>query len=566
MRPSMKLIRSALFLALAGLGLGLLLKPLSVSAADSVQPPFDQRELRLIAAAQPSAAPHLNGPRVLAVRPGTPLVGAVAATGTSPLTYSARALPAGISLDPVSGVFSGTATQPGNYAVKLTVKNAFGRDTATLHLRVGDTLALTPPLGWNSYDTYGDSVDEAETLANAAWLKQHLQPYGWDTVVIDFRWYDPKPTGNDRLLNRTRKGAQLAADEFGRLLPAPNRFPTAADGRGFRALADDLHACGLKFGIHVMRGIPRQAVLARQPIDGSPFTAADAGNTNDKCLWCPDMFGVNSNAAGQAWYNSCARLWSEWGVDYIKVDDLSLPYHTAEIEMVSRAIRQVSHSIVFSTSPGGTPVNRAAHIATQANLWRISGDFWDRWSKLNHQFDLLAQWQGVGGPGHWPDADMIPIGQLCLRSAIDGPPHWTHFTRPEQVTLLTLWSLAPSPLMLGMNLPDNDAWTTALLTNPEVLAVNQDPAGHPAQHRDQITDSGTVWTRELADGTLAVGCFNRDKQPLTLTLDWAMLGFSRAPHVRDLWLRQDLPRAKTYSVTLPPHDATLLKVTRAGWF
>lgn len=562
----MKSIRPLLSLAMTGLGLGLWLNPLPVPANDSFQPPFDQRELRLMAAAQPTAAPHLNGPRVLAVHPGTPLVGAVAATGAGPLTYFARALPPGLSLDPASGVFSGTTTKPGDYVVKLTVKNASGQDQATLHLRVGDTLAPTPPLGWNSYDAYGDSVTEAETLANAAWLKQHLQPYGWDTVVIDFRWYDPKPTGNDLLLNRTRTGAQLAADEFGRLLPAPNRFPTAADGHGFRALADDLHACGLKFGIHVMRGIPRQAVLSRQPIYGSAFTAAAAADTNDKCMWCPDMFGVCSNAAGQAWYDSCAQLWSDWGVDYIKVDDLSQPYHTAEIEMVSRAIRRFGHSIVFSTSPGETSVSRAAHIATQANLWRISGDFWDRWSKLDNQFKLLARWQGIGGPGHWPDADMIPLGQLCLRSAIAGPPHWTHFTRPEQVTLLTLWSLAPSPLMLGMNLPDNDAWTTALLTNPEVLAVNQDPAGHPAQRRDQVTDSSLVWTRELADGTLAVGCFNRGKEPLSLTLDWARLGFSRAPLVRDLWLRQDLPRAKTYSVTLPPHDATLLKVTRAGWF
>jgi len=523
--------------------------------------PLDGREQQMVAAAVAAPAPHINGPFILGVHPGTPVIGAVAVTGQGPFTFAADALPAGLALDAATGVFTGTLASAGEYHVTVTVKNSQGQDRATLKFRAGDRLALTPPLGWNSYDAFGDAVTEAETRANADWLKKYLQPVGWDTVVIDFRWYDPQPTGNDRLLNTTRLGAALAADQFGRLQPAPNRFPSSSRGHGFKALADDLHAQGLKFGIHVMRGIPRQAVVAHTPILDSAFTAADAGNAADKCGWCPDMFGVQDNAAGQAWYDSCARLWSEWGVDYIKVDDLSQPYHAAEIAMITRAIQKYGHSIVFSTSPGETPITEATDIAAHANLWRISGDFWDHWSKLDKQFTLFNRWQGVGGPGHWPDGDMIPFGHLAIRSGMGGRSHQTHFTRAEQVTLMTLWSLAPSPMILGMNMPDNDAWTTALLTNPEVIAVDQDPAGHPAQRRDPVTATGEVWTKPLADGSLAVGLFNRQATPVTMDLAWNQLGFAHAPRVRDLWLHQDVPAAATYTITLPGHDAALLKAT-----
>lgn len=335
--------------------------------------------------------------------------------------------------------------------------------------------ASKPPMGWNSYDAFGDTVTEDEVMANASYMKDHLLAHGWTYVVIDFRWYDPEPTGDDRNLNQKRAGAHLVSDSFGRVLPAPNRFPSAAGGGGFKPLADKVHAMGLKFGFHMMRGIPRQSVKANSPIEGSSFTAADAGDPGDTCGWCPDMFGVRSNAAGQAWYNSMFRLYAQWGLDFIKVDDLSNPYHKPEIEMIRKAIDNCGRAIVFSTSPGPTDVNMARHIQAQANMWRLSGDFWDTWAKLNAQFDLLASWKGVAGPGHWPDADMIPLGHIAIRSKCGGVDHLTKLAPDEQMALMSLWAIAPSPLMLGMNLPDNDAWTLSLLTNDEVLAVNQDP-------------------------------------------------------------------------------------------
>jgi len=418
-------------------------------------------------------------------------------------------------------------------------------------------IAATPPMGWNSYDAFGDNVVESEVLANAHYVAEKMLPVGWDTVVVDYCWYDPGAHDNNR---NARVGAALVADDFGRLLPATNRFPSAANGAGFKPLADAVHQLGLKFGIHVMRGIPRQAVAANLPIAGSAFTAADAANTNDKCVWCPDMFGVHGNAAGQAWYDASVKLWAAWGVDYIKVDDLSRPYHTAEIEMIRNAIDQSGRAIVFSTSPGETPIVDAEHVAHHANLWRVSDDFWDGWKYLDHEFTLAARWHGFAGPGHWPDADMLPVGHLSVSHRSVGNDRRTKFTRDEQLTLISFWCLLPSPLMVGANLPDNDDWTLALLTSPEVLAVNQDALGAPAQPQPNVPTTAEVWARPLADKSVAVGFFNRTNVPLQLAVPWETLGLTNVQSVRDLWLRQDLGNDKTFTAELPPHGSLLLKV------
>jgi alpha-L-fucosidase len=424
-------------------------------------------------------------------------------------------------------------------------------------------VAATPPMGWNSYDAWGTSITEAETLANAAAMSKFLRPHGWEYVVIDARWYDSVSSFDDRDFNKERSGVRLAADEFGRLLPATNRFPSSVGGVGFKPLADQIHALGLKFGFHMMRGIPRQAVLARTPIEGSAFTAADAGNTNSICGWCPDMFGVQNTAAGQAWYDSMFRLYAAWGLNFIKVDDLSVPYSAHEIEMIRKAIDKCGRPIVFSTSPGPTEVRYAEHVRTNANMWRISGDFWDRWKDLNHAFDLIAAWQGVGRPGHWPDADMIPFGHLGIKCTIAGKERQTRFTKDEQRTLMSLWSLASSPLMLGANLTDLDDWTLSLLTNDEVLAVNQDALGRPARCV-QRKAGGEIWVKELQGGSKAVGLFNRTDKALKLDVLWSeVIGLSNNQQVRDLWAHKDLGKSKSFSVELPPHGSTLLSVVSA---
>ena len=218
----------------------------------------------------------------------------------------------------------------------------------------GDKLAQTPPMGWNSYDAFGDCVVESEVLSNAVWMQKNLLPLGWDTIVVDFRWYDSLADGV-----RVQNPEGDTLDEFGRMTPAPNRFPSAANGDGFKNLAAQLHAMGLKFGIHIMRGIPRKAVEQNLPIADSKFTAAQAAlpeaDPNRTCVWNSDMFGVDATTeAGRAWYASIAKQYAAWGVDYIKVDDLSEPYSAREIEAVRRAIDRCGRPIVFSTSPGAT--------------------------------------------------------------------------------------------------------------------------------------------------------------------------------------------------------------------
>ena len=324
---------------------------------------------------------------------------------------------------------------------------------------------------------------------------------------------------------------------------------------------------GLRFGIHIMRGIPRNAVAANLPIDGSPFHASDAADTADKCPWCPDMYGVKGDTpAGRAYYASLIRLYAQWGVDFIKMDDTSRPYHTTEIDAVHDAIVASGRPIVYSLSPGETPIVDAAHVAAHANMWRVADDFWDEWHLLDYEFTLAARWQGVGGPGHWPDADMLPLGHLSVAHRSVREDRQTHFTHAEQMTLVSFWSLLPAPLMVGANLPDNDPWTLALLTNPEVLALDQDPDGLPATRRTQV-DTTETWARPLRGGDQAVGLFNRGDLDAPLHFDATTLGLPSGDHwtLRDVWLRKDLGKLADggYTVTVPAHGAVLLRLTKA---
>ena len=321
----------------------------------------------------------------------------------------------------------------------------------------------TPAMGWNSWDGFATTVTEAQTRAHADVMAEKLARHGYNIITVDIQWYEPNATGFDY-----RKDAKLEIDGFGRLIPAANKFPSTTDGRGFKPLADYIHARGLKFGVHLMRGIPRQAVANKTPVKGTPFTAADIADTSSTCFWNGDMYGVDLTKPGaQEYYNSVFELLASWDLDFIKVDDLSIPYHRAEIEAIRHAIDRTGRKIIFSTSPGPTPVAEGAHIRQHANMWRISGDFWDEWPQLFSQFDRLRDWTPFRGPGHFPDADMLPLGTLAMGK------RQTHFTADEQITLMSLWSIARSPLILGADLTKLDDATLALITNDEVLAVDQ---------------------------------------------------------------------------------------------
>ena len=328
--------------------------------------------------------------------------------------------------------------------------------------------AATPPLGWNSWDCYGPTVTEAEVKANADYMVANLKSSGWEYVVVDIRWY----VGNDTAHGYNEKDPDFNLDSYGRFVPAVNRFPSAAGGKGFKPLADYLHAKGLKFGIHIMRGVPVAAVQRKLPILGTTLTAADIYSPEGQARWLRDMYTVQAGPGAQEYYDSLFELYAAWGLDFVKVDDLSQPYHRPEVEMIRRAIDRCGRRIVLSTSPGETPLAEAAHVAAHANMWRTVGDFWDSWEQLKEHFAVCSRWAAHIQPGAFPDADMLPLGRLGIR-AERGDDRRSRFTRDEQYTLMTLWSIFRSPLMFGGDLPSNDAATLALLTNPRVLAVHR---------------------------------------------------------------------------------------------
>jgi len=423
-----------------------------------------------------------------------------------------------------------------------------------------ESLALTPPMGWNSWDGYGTTVTENDVKANANWIADHLKAFGWRFVTVDMEWFVENPTaeGNSR-------NFRYSLDQFGRYTPPVNRFPSAANGAGFKPLADYVHSLGLKFGIHILRGIPKQAVANKTPIADSTYSAADGAEPSDTCPWNFDNFGTAAGKpAAQAYYDSLARLYAEWGVDFIKVDCIaSRPYLGEDIRMIREALDKTGRPIILSLSPGAAPVEKTDEMKKYAQMWRISDDIWDLWHSpvpypqgLGDQFPNAAKWAGKAGPGHWPDADMLPLGYLGPAPGW-GQPRSTRLSHDEQRTLMTLWVIFCSPLMVGGDLTRADEWTTSLLTNPEVIAVDQ----QSTENRPVIsTDATIVWTAQSTAGNGSyLAIFNISGEEQKVHYAWKDLGFPAAAYqLRDLWERRDLGRADAVDVSLPAHGSVLL--------
>ena len=414
--------------------------------------------------------------------------------------------------------------------------------------------AATPPMGWNSWDCYGTTVTEAEVKANAEVMARNLKQHGWQYIVVDIQWSDPSAKAHGY-----RPNAELAMDGYGRLIPAPNRFPSSAGGKGFAPLAAYIHGLGLKFGIHIMRGIPRRAVKANLPVANSRAHAGEIADIYSVCPWNTDMYGLDMSRPGaQDYYDSLLRMYADWGVDYIKADDIARPVHREEIEALHRAIQKTGRPIVLSLSPGPATVKDLALLQQNANMWRIADDFWDDWQSLRQMFVLLSIWGGVGRPGAWPDADMLPLGHLALR-AERGNDRMTHFTHDEARTVMSLWSIAQSPLMFGGDLPSSDAFTMSLLSNDEVMAVDQKGAhGYPlAQEGENVT-----WTADAGPNAKYLAVFNGGDQPADIRVDWPALKLPAACVLRDLWEQKDLGTVQTgHTFHLPPHGSGLYRVS-----
>lgn len=365
----------------------------------------------------------------------------------------------------------------------------------------------TPPKGWNSWDVYGASVTEAEIKQNAKYMVDYLLEYGWEYVVVDIQWYEPGATSS-----RYHAFADLCMDEYSRLVPAPNRFPSSENGNGFKLLGEYIHSLGLKFGIHIMRGIPRQAVHLNAPIKGTTLTARDIVDSNSICPWNTDMYGIDMSKTGaQEYYDSLLELYADWGVDFIKVDDIAdsklYETHLEEIKAIRKAIDKTNRDIVLSLSPGPAPLKHGSFFQQHANMWRLTDDFWDNWDQLKDMFTRCAQWAPFVESGSWPDCDMLPLGHIGIRSVDGGGGNrLTRFTKSEQKTMMTLWSIFKSPLMLGCELTDLDEWTFELITNPVLEKLHQ-KGDKPRQI--YCEEDWVVWQTTIEDD-LYYSIFNLD--------------------------------------------------------
>lgn len=421
--------------------------------------------------------------------------------------------------------------------------------------------ATSPPMGWNSYDCFGASVTEQEIKINADMMAVHLKDYGWEYIVVDYCWFIPYTGAMNNPAQNAEFKPPMTMDQYGRLFPAIDKFPSAAGGKGFKPLADYVHSKGLKFGIHVMRGIPREAVAANTPVFGTTYHAKDIYNPNSTCTWLNSMYGVDCNRKGaQDYYNSIINLYAEWEVDYIKVDDISKPYSSLEIEAIHSAINKCGRKIVLSLSPGATPLNQAGHVRENADLWRISDDFWDDWGALKKQFELCNSWSKYSGNGHWPDADMLPLGRLNRRGPNRGLERMTNFTREEQKTMMSLWCIFRSPLMIGADLALLDNLTKSLLTNREVLNVNQKSLNN---HQLSMVGDNVVWIADIPDSpNKYLAFFNLGDKENVVNINLKEAGIVAECQIRDLWAGKDIGLFnQSFAPRIPAHGSGLFMVS-----
>jgi len=435
-------------------------------------------------------------------------------------------------------------------------------------------IAPSPPLGWNSWDAYGLTIDEADYRANATVLAG-LRQFGWEYAVIDEGWYMEDPFA-EKLDAR-----KYVWDANGILIPAVGRFPSSAGGAGFKPLADWVHGKGLKFGIHIVRGIPRQVVQDNLPIAGSTFHAVDAADKNSPCPWDEGNWGVADNAAGQAYYDSMMKKYAAWGLDFIKVDCISdHPYRPTEIDQIAKAIRKTGRPILLSLSPGPTSLDHAAAVAEHAQMWRISDDHWDVWTAehkvgagefpfgIRDAFERLAKWVPYVGPGSWPDEDMLPFGYLGPHPGL-GDARQSRETPDEEKTEFTLWAVSRSPLILGANLTKLDSYTRSLITNQTLLFIDQassfsrplEAASLPAGFENARVWRATINTPGARGYAEYFAFFNLDSKPVTLRATWKELGLDNGKHTaEDAWTSETGKPAKDVSVTLAAHGSTVVQV------
>ncbi|KAA6461970.1 glycoside hydrolase family 27 protein [Acidobacteria bacterium AB60] len=431
-------------------------------------------------------------------------------------------------------------------------------------------LAAAPPMGWNSWDAYGLTVDEAQYRANVQVLAS-MKEYGWQYAVIDEGWYMQDPFAENSVAQK------LLYDGNGLLVPVVSRFPSSANNAGFKPLADWVHSLGLKFGIHILRGIPKQVVDENLPVAGSSFRAADAVDKSATCPWSDVNYGVADNPAGQAYYDSMLKRYADWGLDFIKVDCISdRPYRISEIRQVAEAIRKTGRPILLSLSPGPTGIDHAEEVARYSQMWRIADDHWDLWLDKNkhngefpfglaEEFDRIALWNKYSRPGSWPDPDMLPEGSLRPHPGLGEPRH-SRYTPDEQRTEFTLFCISRSPLIFGGNLTELDDLSRRLMTSRELTGIDQTATeARPVTTRSPEFGHTRVWfasTTTAGKPTYYFAFFNPDEGEVKLHFKWndIWLRFGGKHTATNLWDGVKAGPAEDMDLSLPAHGSAVFRV------
>jgi len=497
---------------------------------------FGPHEDAVILTPPAPATPRINGAPIFGVRPGHDFLFTIAATGDRPMKFSASHLPKGLKLDSETGFITGMLAKRGEYVVTLRAKNIFGSDRRELKIVCGDQIALTPPMGWNSWNCFAGAVSEEKVKAAAdAFIKSGLQNHGWTYINIDDFWQTHRDSKDPTLQGPAR-------DARGNILPNP-RFPD------MKGLADYVHSKGLRIGLYSSPG---------------PWT----------CGGCVGSFGHELQDAQQ---------YAAWGFDYLKYDwcsykpeleaqrgsitnlDVIKSWSASEPQDVKQliypyavmraALDQANRDIVFSLCQYGMGDVWKWGAQVGGNCWRTTGDIVDSWGSMTRNGFSSAGHEQFAGPGHWNDPDMLVVGKLGW-----GRLRPTRLTPNEQYTHISLWCLLDSPLLIGCDMSQLDDFTLSLLSNDEVIAVNQDALGKQA---GRVAKDGNleIWAKDMADGSKAVGLFNRGEMAATVEVKWSDLGLAGQHRVRDLWRQKDLGKFNdSFSASVPRHGVLLVRV------
>lgn len=478
---------------------------------------------------KPGPAPRINGPKVFGVRPGHPIVFTIPATGERPISFSAKNLPAGVKLDAKTGRLSGAIKKAGEYSIIINAKNNVGTATRRLKLVVGEKIALTPPMGWNSWNIYGNKITHERVLANAkAMASSGLINHGWTYLNIDDAW-------------QGKRGG-----EFRAILPDSTTFPD------MQGLVNEVHDLGLKIGIYsspwVETYAKRIGSSATNPEGTFAPTKERVPHREKKIPYAigPYLFVEND-----------VKQWVKWGFDYLKYDWNPIEY--PETKLMYETLRKSGRDIVFSLS-NSTPYRSVKELSTVSNAWRTGGDIRDNWNSLKSRLFTQDRWAAYAGPGHWNDPDMMILGWVGWGRT----PRPTQLTPDEQYTHMSAWCLMSVPLLLGNDLTKLDAFTLSLLTNDEVLEVNQDPLGKQATLISTQGQAG-IMAKEMEDGSFAVGLFNPgDSLTQKVTLRWPDLNITGKYIVRDLWRQQDLGVFEnSFSADVRRHGVVMIRLRKA---